>query len=316
VSAGRAQPDRGLLVLADGVQAAFAAGAVAELARRGTAWSRGAGGGLGAQVGVLAVLGEAAEAERRWLRDGELASPLLRSRLAAFRERIGPTPGAVLAADAWTLAGWLDPESLAEHLAPEMAGVPERLVRGQRSFAVAVDDLADGGTAWVELSGLPPLEAGGLLRAAATFPAGWGPEIVEKGETTRRLWGGVGAAIACSPPWDERGTAWDLVCGFPVPVTPRPALGASLLELVQRREEARAASATERWLQATNAGALRVVAPRAEAYRAWAGRDNADLGVEYPLPWERNGELAAAMVRFGAFAASAAGAPASPAPLV
>ncbi len=60
--------ERGLLVLADGGQAAFAAGAVAELARSGAAWSCGAGAGLGAHVALLALLGEAEEGERRWLR--------------------------------------------------------------------------------------------------------------------------------------------------------------------------------------------------------------------------------------------------------
>ncbi len=306
MNTGDREPGRGLLVLADGAQAAFAAGVVAELARRGTVWVMGAGGGLGAQVGVLAVLGEAVEAERRWLRDAELASPLMRSRLAAFRERVGPTPGAVLAADPWTLAGWLDPESLAEHLAPEMAALPERLTRAGRSFAVAVEDLGTGGTAWVELTRVSAHQAGTLLRAAATFPAGWGPELVTEGDTTRRSWGGVGAAVACMPPWAVGGGRWDVVCGFPVPVSPRPALGDSLLELIQRREEALAGAAVSRWLAGRTEGPPRLFAPTAQAYRVWADRDNADLGVEYPSPWERNGELAAGMVRFGVFVAAAA----------
>jgi predicted acylesterase/phospholipase RssA len=307
VSACNSDPRRGLLVLADGAQAAFAAGAVAELARRGARWITGAGGGLGAQIGVLAVLGEAQEAERRWLRDAELGLPLMRSGLAAVRDRVGPTPGVVVVPDAWTLAGWLDVESLAEHLAPEMAALPERLAHGGRSFAVAVEDLGTGGTTWAELSSVDAHEAGVLLRASATFPAGWPPEVVDEGDGGRRLWGGVGAAVACTPRWPGAASPWDVVCGFPVPVSSRPALGGSLLELMQRREEAHAAAVVQGWQAGAPAGVLRVVAPTAGAYLAWTERDNADLGVEYPSPWERNAELTAAMARFGAFAASRAG---------
>jgi predicted acylesterase/phospholipase RssA len=306
VNARSLTPARGLLVLADGAQAAFAAGAVAELARRGGSWDAGAGGGLGAHVGLLALLGEAEEAERRWLRGAELGLPLLRSRLAALRERVGPTPGALLAADPWTLDGWLDSAALGEHLAPEMAAVPARLTRERRTFAVAVEDLGAGATAWVELSPTDAHEAGTLLRASATFPAGWGPELSGESLASRRLWGGVAAAVACTPPWLRRTGAWDVVCGFPVPVSPRPALGGSVLELIQRREEERAGAVVMGWHAGEAAGLLRVVAPTARAYLAWTGRENADLGVEYPLPWERNGELTAGMVRFGAFAAAAA----------
>jgi hypothetical protein len=307
VNTGELKPGRGLLVLADGAQAAFVAGAVAQLARGGAVWERGVGAGLGAQVGVLAILGESAEAERRWLRTAELGCPLFRSRVAAFRERFGPTPGAVLAVDAWTLAGWLDPASLAEHLAPEMAALPERVSRAGRSFAVAIEDLGSGGAAWVELTDLPAERAGEMLRVTATFPAGWGPEPLTEGDAIRRLWGGVGVAIVCLPPWEGRGGDWDVVCGFPVPVGPRPALGDSLLELIQRREEARAGTVVSGWQRGASVGELRVVAPTAEKYLAWARRDNADLGVEYPFPWERNGELTAGMVRFGAFAAASVG---------
>jgi hypothetical protein len=48
-----------------------------------------------------------------------------------------------------------------------------------------------------------------------------------------------------------------------------------------------------------------MVAPNEKAWRAFSGRDGADLGVEYPLSWERNGELVGALGRFGAFAAGA-----------
>jgi predicted acylesterase/phospholipase RssA len=297
---------RGLLVLADGAQAAFAAGAVAELARRGAEWGKGAGAGLGAQIGVLAVLGEAAEAERRWLRDAELGCLLLRSRLAALRERFGPTPGALLTADAWTLAGWLDPVTLGEHIAPEMAALPERLARLGRSFAVAVEDLRNGYTEWAELALIAAQEAGELLAASATFPGGWGPEVVDEGEPGRLLWGGVAAATSCPPPWAGSGSRWDVVCGFPVPVCARPALGGSLFELIQRREEARAAAVVTEWREAASAGAMRLIAPGANTYLAWTARNNADLGVEYPLPWERNAELATGLARFGAFTVAAA----------
>ncbi len=301
IGTGR-ETGRGLLVLADGAQGAFAAGAVAELARRGAVWARGAGGGLGAQIGVLALLGEAAEAERRWLRDGELGSPLLRSRLAAYRERVAATPGAVLMADPWTLDGWLDPGALAEHLEPELAGLPARLSRLHRSFAAAIEDVSAGAAAWVELTGVSPEAAGDLVRAAATFPAGWGPAVTGADEASRRLWGGVGAALACPPPWAGAGGGWDVVCGFPAPTAQRTALGGSLLELIQRREEARAGFLVGEWLAGEAGGTLRVIAPAPATYAAWAGRENADLGVEYPLPWERNGALSAGMVRYGAFA--------------
>lgn len=300
---GAAEKTRGLLVLADGVHAAFAAGAVAELARAGASWERGAGGGLGAHVALLALLGEAEEAERRWLREAENGCPLFRSRVAAARERLGSVPGVMLTPDAWTLPGWLDPTGLVEHLAPETAGVPERLTRAGRSFAVAVEELTTGVTSWVELVGQRPERAAALLRAAATFPVGWGPEALTEGEATRRVWGGVGAALACDPPFGGGPAAWDVVCGFPVPVAVRSALGESLHELMQRRQEARAAAAVSRWIARGGEAPVRVVAPSDAAYREWAERDNADLGVEYPLPWERNGALTGAIVRFGAFVA-------------
>jgi hypothetical protein len=290
-------------VLADGVHAAFAAGAVAELARAGTAWQRGAGGGLGAHVALLAILGEAAEAERRWSREAENGCPLFRSRLAVARERLGSTAGLMVAPDSWTLSGWLDPLGLDEHLAPEMADVPGRLARLGRAFAVAVADVTAGTTSWVALTGEPADRAGALLRAAATFPAGWAPEALPVGAVGRRLWGGAGAALAAGPPWSGEPAALDVVCGFPVPAVPRPALGESLFELVQRREEAFAGAAVSRWVAGVGAMSVRVLAPSDVAYREWAGRDNAELGIEYPLPWERNGALASALIRFGASAA-------------
>jgi hypothetical protein len=57
---------------------------------------------------------------------------------------------------------------------------------------------------------------------------------------------------------------------------------------------------------ATWGDAARLLAPTATAYRSWAARDNAEIGVEWPLPTERNGELAGLLVEFGAAVARAA----------
>ncbi len=297
---------RGLLVLADGAQAAFAAGAVAELARAGTRWARGAGAGLGAHVALLALLGEALEAERRWRRQAELGCPLLRSRLAAVRERLGDARGVAVTPDAWTLAGWLDDDALAEHLAPEMAAAPERLARAGPGLAVAVEDLGAGRSAWVELTGVDAAQAGVLVRAAATFPGGWGPQEVAGGRWAGPVWGGVEAALGGEAPWSRDVLAWDVVCGFPLPAIARAALGGSLVELMQRRSESRAAAGVERWLHAAEGRSLRLIGPDAAAWRACSGRDASDIGVEYPLPWERNGELTAGVLACGAAAAKLA----------
>ena len=306
MSAGVDTADRGLLVLADGAQAAFAAGAVAKLARAGVTWRRGAGAGLGAHVALLALLGEAPEAERRWRRQAELGCPLLRSRLAAARERLGDAPGTTLTLDGWAFAGWLDDDALAEHLAPEMAAAPERLARAGFGVAVAVEDLAAGRSEWIELAGVGAAEAGDLVRAAAAFPGGWGPEEVAGEQWAGRVWGGVGAALGGDAPWTGDALAWDVVCGFPVPAVARPALGGSLVELVQRRTEARGAAAVERWLDAGPGRELRLIAPTDAVWRAWSGREAAEIGVEYPLPCERNGELTAGVLECGVAAARAA----------
>ena len=298
--------ERGLLVLADGAQAAFAAGAVAEMARAGVRWRCGAGAGLGAHVALLALLGEAAEAERRWRRQAELGCPLFRSRLAAVRERLGEAQGVAVTLDAWTFAGWLDDASLAEHLAPEMAGVPERLRGSGATLAVAVEDLGAGRSAWVELAGVDASEAGEVMHAAAAFPGGWGPRAVAGGCWAGPVWGGVGAAFGGDAPWAGDAIGWDVVCGFPVPALARPALGGSLVELMQRRSEARAGAEVERWLAAGAGRPLRIIAPGVAVWRAWSEREAAEIGVEYPLPWERNGELTAGVLACGAAAARAA----------
>lgn len=93
------------------------------------------------------------------------------------------------------------------------------------------------------------------------------------------------------------------MCGFPVPAIARPALGGSLLELVQRRIEGSAARAVGGWLAGPRGGSMRLLAPSEGAWRAWAARDTAELGVEYPLTWERNAALTSALVGFGGFVA-------------
>lgn len=303
VSATAKTSSRGLLVLADGVHAAFAAGAVAELARRGVSWNRGAGAGLGAHVALLALLGEAAEAERRWLREAALGCPMFESRVGAARRRIGDAQGLTVLPDPWSLAGWLDPAGLAEHLAPEMAAAPQRLAQRGVTMIVAVEDLTGGAVEWIDLATIETGEAGLILRGAAAFPAGWGPEPATSGGATRLLWGGVGVAFRGAVPWAGDALGWDVVCGFPVPAVARPALGGALLELLQRRSETSAADAIMHLVDGPDGNSMRVVAPTDPVWRAWSGRDGADLGIEYPLPWERNGELAGAVVRFGTFAA-------------
>ena len=293
---------RGLLVLADGVHGAFAAGAVAELARRGARWDRGTGAGLGAHIALLALLDDAAEAERRWLREAALGCPMFESLLAAGRSRMGDARGLTLLPDPWSLAGWLDPAGLAEHLAPEMAATPQRLARRGATLAVAVEDLRRGTSDWVEFTTIGAMEAGAVLRAAAAFPGGWGPERIEMDGATRLFWGGVEAAFRGAMPVVGAGRVWDVVCGFPVPAVGRPAPGGALLELIQRRSEASAAAAVERWVDGAAAGTVRLVAPAERGWRVFSERDGADLGVEYPLPWDRNGELTAVLVGFGAFA--------------
>ena len=139
---------RGLVVLADGLQAAFAAGAVAALARSGRAWSHGLGAGLGAQIALLTLLGEPEEAARRWRRQGDLGCPLLRSHLAAGQERLGEATGVVVLPDAWRLGGWLDGRVLVEHLAPEAADPGGRLARAGATLGVALADLVSGVTGW------------------------------------------------------------------------------------------------------------------------------------------------------------------------
>jgi len=296
---------RGLAVFADGAQAAFAAGAVAELARAGMRWRRGAGAGLGAQIAALALLGEADEAERRWKREAELGCPLFESRLAAVQRRLGEEPGVLALADGWRLEGWLDPAGLDEHLAPEAADLPRRLATKNASCVVAVANLGDGGLEWTRLEGAASAAAA-VLRAAASFPSGWGAARSgsDTGGTVR--WGGVGLLAALGPPWSNALAPWDVVCGFPVPAVARPALGSSLLELAQRRDECLAAATLGRWNTGEDAPRLRVVAPAPAAYASFSARDTADLGVEYPLPFERNSELLSAILRFGSFAAARA----------
>ncbi len=184
--------------------------------------------------------------------------------------------------------------------------MPERLARAGAGLAAAVEDLAAGCSVWVELAGVEAAEAGSLLRAAAAFPGGWGPQEVAGGRWAGNVWGGVGAALGGQAPWVGDSLAWDVVCGFPVPPLARPALGGPLIELIQRRSEARAAAEVARWVEAGSGRSLRVVAPGAAVWRSWSGRESAEIGVEYPLPCERNGELTAGVLECGGAAARAA----------
>jgi len=293
-------PQRTLIVLADGIQAAFAAGAVAELGRAGVRWDAAWGAGLGAQVAVLAVLGEWEEAARRWRRQGELGCPLLQSRIAVLQERFADRDGVLVLPDPFTLDGWLDPDVLDEHLAPERADLPGRLRDAGASARAALADLEAGSSEWVALESVGAADAGALLTAAATFAAGWGPRRTSTDGADRLLLGGVGA-LPVGAPVGGFGRSCDLVCGFPVPAVARPGLTGALLEAVQRRDEGRAAALVAGWVDAA-----RLLAPTPAAYRYWAARANADLGVEWPLPTERNGELAGLLVEFGAAVARAA----------
>lgn len=283
---------RGLAVLADGLQAAFAAGAVAALARGGRRWSRGLGAGLGAQVALLALLGESEEAVRRWRRQGEFGCPLLRSAVAAAGEHLGEAGGVVLLPDAWRLGGWLDARALAEHLAPEAADPGGRLARAGATLGVAVTDLVAGTGGWVELHGASAEEAAVQLAAAARFPGGWEPLAFGSAREHRVLWGGVGAVPADPLP---DASEWDVVCGFLLPGTRRLGPGLAIWETVQRRDEMRVGALVASW----QAAGARIVAPTEAALRAASGRPDAELEVEYPLPWERNGELCSLLVAMG-----------------
>lgn len=294
---------RGLAVLADGGHAAFAAGAVAALAAAGARWTVAAGAGLGAQVAALALLGEADEAARRWQRQGESGAPALESLLAAGRARLGSDDGGLLLlADAWRLGGWLAPGSRDAFLAPERADLPGRLRRAGAELLVVREDVQGGCCAWQALAGATAQTAWDALRAAASHPAGW--ECVAEPGGEGQSWGGVGVLAALEPPWRLRGGEWDVVCGFPVPAVARPGLGGALLDLIQRRGEISAAAAVTAWT-ARDKPPRRLVAPTPDAYLGWTAREGADLGVEYPLPNERNGELLASLVGFGRVVAEA-----------
>lgn len=269
---------RALVVLADGAQAAFCAGVVAELSRGQAGWQQGAGAGLGALVALYAVAGQPEQAAELFTRQKETEASLFASPLALAQECLVGSDLLVLP-DPWRWSGWLARERLEELLAPALALV------GRAPLFVALEDVTTGRRSWC------PLHAGQQLLASCAFPMGWAP-------TGEGLWGGVGACGELEPPplsVDEI----DVVCGFPVPAVERPGLGTGLLATVQRRDELLAARVVARWQEALPA--MRVWAPQAASYLKFSQRENALVGVEYPLPTERNGALCALMVEYGRF---------------
>lgn len=269
---------RALVVLADGAQAAFCAGVVAELAREQGAWQQAAGAGLGALVALYAVAGQPQQAAELFVRLKDTEASVFASPLAFAQENLGPSDFLVLP-DPWRWRGWLAKERLEELLAPALALV------GRFPLFVALEEVIAGRRSWCHL------RASEQLLACCAFPMGWPPA----GEG---LWGGVGACGELEPP-PFSADAIDLVCGFPVPAVDRPGLGTALLATVQRREELLAAQVVARWQKTLPA--LRLWAPQASSYLKFSQRENALLGVEYPLPTERNGALCALMVDYGGF---------------
>jgi len=293
-------PRRGLAVLADGCHAAFAAGAVAELARRGRRWEVMLGAGMGAHVAALAGLGEAEEAARRWRRQSEQGCPLLAPVAEEAERRLRSLGGVLAVLDPWRLPGWLDGVALAEHLAPEAAGLPARLRHGGVSVLVLTLAVDRGEQAWENLEEMEPGAALEALAGACTFPGGWGPQ--------RNAWGpgrggGVGLLAGASREVLALADAWDVVCGFPVPPVVRDWLSDSLFEQIQRRDEVVAAAAVAGWLERAKGGELTLLAPTVPLWCRAEGREDAELGVEYPLSWERNGELVGRLLATGALAA-------------
>ncbi len=268
---------RGLVVLADGAQAAFCAGVVAQLAAAGGNWGEAAGAGLGAHVALLALLGEAEETARRYSRLTQEGAALFRPALAYVREAVN-TEGFLLLPDPFRLAGWLLPSVLSEYLAPEQA------LAGGVNLWVCVEELASGTRGWRQLA------SGQQLVETAAFPWGWPP--------ASGLWGGVGACAELDFP-PLACPQVDVVCGFPVPAVERPGLSNALFATVQRREEMAAARTVERWAAAHSG--LQVFAPTQRLYAAFVKREGALLGVEYPLPVEHNAELMGTLVAFGRF---------------
>lgn len=285
---------RDLVVLADGAQCAFAAGVVAELEEQGCTWNRAWGAGLGAHVALLAVLGEAREIGRRWLQQGENGSPVLVSRLAAARARLGDANGVVVLPDALAMAGWLDPGALAEFFCCDALTCSGRLRRNGATCSVALFEARSGDRRWVALEECDGDVASRSMQAAASFLGGW-PAL--EGEHGELLSGGAGVVAGGFLPPLATGVSCDVVCGFPVPGIPRPAVGRSLLEQVQRREELLAAATVQSWAEGSSPS-RRLMAPGPDA---WVEVMNpaADLGVEYPLPWERNSALTARLVELG-----------------
>jgi len=256
---------------------------------------------LGAELAVRGLLGGAAEGAEIWRRQGGTGCPLLTSRISAARESLGQGAEVMAFPDAWRLSGWLDRASLAAHLSRAAEGWSSELASRGVRCAVAVCDLSRGANSWVELAETDPSEAPGIMQAAAAFPAGWGPVEAPCGGGTAILAGGVEAVVGIAAPPSAEPLSWDIVCGFPVPAVGRGGLGTSLLEQVQRRTEIAAAGLVSRLFESGAMPGGRLFAPTEQAWASWAGRDGAELGIEYPLPCERNGELVMGLLEFGAF---------------
>ncbi len=289
-------------MLADGLQAGFAAGVLAELTRQGVGWGRAGAAGLGGVLAVRALLGEGVAAEAAWVHEAESGCPLLGSQVEAARARLGGDAEVVVLPDPWRLSAWLDGENLRRWLEEACQDWPARLAAEGKRCRVAVADLTAGVLRGIELSEGPAAEAARLLRAAAAFPGGWGPVADEGAGGPNLLAGGVEASAALAALVEQEPAAWDVVCGFPVPAMPRPGLAGSLLEQVQRRAEIGAAVLVQD-VVARYPAQVRLFAPTAARWQGYTARDGAELGVEYPLPWERNGELLSLLVGFGRFVA-------------
>lgn len=245
---------------------------------------------------MLAALGEAPEAARRWRRMAQSGCPLLVPLGVEAAETA--RPGTLVLLDAWRLGGWLSTTGLDEFLLPEAAAVARRLGETRVSCSVASFGLTGGDANWVQLEREDTFGISRFLGVTAGFAGGFPPRPgTPDGESW--AWGGVAAAIVAGLDLDPR-LQWDVVCGFPVPPRVRRTLGTSLFELVQRRDEIAAGRSLA---PMRSRSGIRVIAPDEVGWRQVTSRPDAELDAEYPLPWERNGEMTVLLVSLGFLAA-------------